>query len=284
VFQDYALFPHMSVANNIKFGLTMKGVPKVERDREAQSMLELVGLAGMGDRRISQLSGGQRQRVALARSLVVDPDVLLLDEPLGALDLNLRRQMQDELKAIQQRVGTTFVHVTHDQDEAMNIADIIVVLSNGRIEDIGPPSRVYLKPGSRFTAMFMGDNNLFEGDVTEMGDMTVIINTIFGQLSVPRDAFAQDLSKSDPVLLGLRPEQIRIREFSTANDASEILDLGKAVLRAHTFAGTHYDCTLLHEGSNTEIRARFPQHAAISANRQYDLIAFPSDIVGLADG
>jgi spermidine/putrescine transport system ATP-binding protein len=159
VFQDYALFPHMSLRDNVAFGLRMRGVDRSKRAGKADAMLALVGLEGRGDRRPHELSGGQRQRVALARALAVEPEVLLLDEPLGALDLKLRRQMQDELKAIQRRVGTTFVHVTHDQEEAMAIADRIVVMNAGRIEDFGPPREVYLHPKTLFTASFMGEVN-----------------------------------------------------------------------------------------------------------------------------
>lgn len=159
VFQDYALFPHMSLRDNVAFGLRMRGVATAARAAKAEAMLALVGLEGRGDRRPHELSGGQRQRVALARALTVEPEVLLLDEPLGALDLKLRRQMQEELKAIQRRVGTTFVHVTHDQEEAMAIADRIVVMNAGRIEDVGPPREVYLHPKTLFSAGFMGEVN-----------------------------------------------------------------------------------------------------------------------------
>jgi len=159
VFQDYALFPHMSLRDNVAFGLRMRGASRADRATKADAMLALVGLDGRGDRRPHELSGGQRQRVALARALAVEPDVLLLDEPLGALDLKLRRQMQEELKAIQRRVGTTFVHVTHDQEEAMAIADRIVVMNAGRVEDFGPPRQVYLQPKTLFTAGFMGEVN-----------------------------------------------------------------------------------------------------------------------------
>ena len=159
VFQDYALFPHMTLAENVGFGLRMRGMARPERRAQAQEMLALVGLPGKADRRPHELSGGQRQRVALARALAVAPDVLLLDEPLGALDLKLRRAMQDELKSIQRRVGTTFVHVTHDQEEAMAIADRIVVMNAGKIADIGPPRDVYLAPKSLFSAVFMGEIN-----------------------------------------------------------------------------------------------------------------------------
>ncbi len=163
VFQDYALFPHMTIGANVGFGLRMRGVAKAERDARARQMLDSVGLPQAFDKKPHQLSGGQRQRVALARALVVEPAVLLLDEPLGALDLKLRRQMQDELKAIQKRVGTAFVHVTHDQEEAMALADHVLVMNHGRIEDQGTPERVYGRPATRFTATFMGESTIVEG-------------------------------------------------------------------------------------------------------------------------
>ncbi|MEX0697453.1 MAG: ABC transporter ATP-binding protein, partial [Dongiaceae bacterium] len=165
VFQDYALFPHMSVGANVGFGLRMRKVAKAERRRRAEDVLRLVGLEGFGARAVHNLSGGQRQRVALARAIAVAPAVLLLDEPLGALDLTLRRQMQGELVRIQKRLGTSFVHVTHDQEEAMSIADTIVLLNRGRIEDSGPPDRIYLRPASVFAATFMGDSNILAGRV-----------------------------------------------------------------------------------------------------------------------
>ena len=162
VFQDYALFPHMSVGDNVGFGPRMRGVDRPTRDQRARETLAVVGLAEAFDKKPHQLSGGQRQRVALARALIIEPAVLLLDEPLGALDLKLRRQMQDELKAIQRRVGAAFVHVTHDQEEAMALADHCVVMNRGRIEDEGPPERVYAKPATRFSATFMGESTVLE--------------------------------------------------------------------------------------------------------------------------
>jgi spermidine/putrescine transport system ATP-binding protein len=162
VFQDYALFPHMSVADNVAFGLRMRGMARSARLTEAMTTLQLVGLEAMADRKPHQLSGGQRQRVALARALALNPAVLLLDEPLGALDLKLRRSMQDELKALQHRVGTAFVHVTHDQEEAMALADHIVVMNDGRIEDEGPPERLYARPRTRFAATFMGESTILD--------------------------------------------------------------------------------------------------------------------------
>lgn len=163
VFQDYALFPHMTVENNIAYGLMIKGVPVAERRKLAEEMLELVRLPGFGGRKPSQLSGGQRQRVALARALINHPKVLLLDEPLGALDLKLRQQMQVELKAIQKRVGITFIFVTHDQEEALTMSDRIAVFNEGKIVQVGSPAEIYERPASPFVAGFVGTSNLIGG-------------------------------------------------------------------------------------------------------------------------
>ncbi|HEU4672675.1 MAG TPA: ABC transporter ATP-binding protein [Candidatus Limnocylindrales bacterium] len=165
VFQDYALFPHMSVGDNVAYGLMIRRVPRSERIGRVAEALRMVRLEGYERRRPAQLSGGQRQRVALARALVNRPRVLLLDEPLGALDLKLREEMQIELKAIQHQVGITFVYVTHDQAEALTMSDRIAVFSHGRIEQVGPPADVYERPASRFVAGFVGTSNLLTGDV-----------------------------------------------------------------------------------------------------------------------
>jgi len=164
VFQDYALFPHMSVAENVEYGLRVKKVSRVERRQRVRDALEMVQLDEYGRRRPAQLSGGQRQRVALARAIVNKPQVLLLDEPLGALDLKLRQEMQIELKRIQQEVGITFVYVTHDQEEALTMSDRIAVFNRGRIEQIGPPAQVYEHPSSEFIAGFVGVSNVIERD------------------------------------------------------------------------------------------------------------------------
>jgi putative spermidine/putrescine transport system ATP-binding protein len=167
VFQDYALFPHMTIEDNIAYGLMIKGIPKAERYKQVDEMLDLVRLPGFGYRKPSQLSGGQRQRVALARALINHPKVLLLDEPLGALDLKLRQQMQIELKSIQKRVGITFIFVTHDQEEALTMSDRIAVFSEGKIEQVGTPADVYERPASPFVAGFVGTSNLISGDVAQ---------------------------------------------------------------------------------------------------------------------
>ncbi len=220
MFQDYALFPHMSLINNVGFGLRMRGQNKAKRNARATEMLAMVGLADQAERRPHELSGGQRQRVALARALAVEPDVLLLDEPLGALDMKLRRQMQDELKAIQRRVGTTFIHVTHDQEEAMAIADRIVVMNAGRIEDVGPPQQIYLRPRTLFSAGFMGEINRVPAQ--KHGDE---ISTPLGILPLKANAGAQ--------ILCVRPEAI-----GTRGDIA----LGEAKLIAAAFFGTHHRC------------------------------------------
>ncbi len=165
VFQDYALFPHMTVGDNVAYGLMVRKVPKAERATRVTDALRMVRLDGFEKRKPSQLSGGQRQRVALARALVNRPRVLLLDEPLGALDLKLREEMQIELKAIQQQVGITFIYVTHDQEEALTMSDRMAVFNGGRIEQIGAPAEVYERPASRFVAGFVGTSNLLSGEV-----------------------------------------------------------------------------------------------------------------------
>ncbi len=219
MFQDYALFPHMSLRDNVAFGLRMAGMGRAERHARAETLLDLVGLAGKAGKRPHELSGGQRQRVALARALAVEPDVLLLDEPLGALDLKLRRAMQDELKAIQRQVGTTFVHVTHDQEEAMAIADRIVVMNAGRIEDEGIPARIYRAPATLFAADFMGEMNHIPAIMSERG-----AETAFGHLPVTSPVRGR-------AMLCLRPEAV-----VTSADVV----LGSARVRDAAFFGTHW--------------------------------------------
>jgi len=165
VFQDYALFPHMTVSENVEYGLMIRSVAAAERHRRAQEMLELVKLDAMGARKPNQLSGGQRQRVALARALINRPSVLLLDEPLGALDLKLREQMQEELKALQRQVGITFIYVTHDQGEALAMSDRLAVFNRGRIEQIGAPGEIYEHPATAFVAGFVGISNVCTGEL-----------------------------------------------------------------------------------------------------------------------
>lgn len=271
VFQDYALFPHMSVEQNVAFGLRMRGVAHHEKWQRVGQALELVGLGNFGGRRIHQLSGGQRQRVALARSIVVEPAVLLLDEPLGALDLNLRRQMQDELTDLQKRLGMTFVHVTHDQDEAMSIANMIVVMNQGRIEDAGEPERIYLKPQSAFSAAFMGENNLLEASVkTKEGDM-LGLETPLGLFHLSGHAQIEER-----LHLSIRPEQVLVNSTKTS-----AISLGQMHLVDKQFLGTHYRCEFNHASGQT-IKAHLPQDFFQSSPSVYHLSVDPKDIVLLS--
>lgn len=208
VFQSYALFPHLDIFENVAFGLRRRGIKKVEPTVNA--MLELVELAPMARRKPTQLSGGQQQRVAVARALINEPDVLLLDEPLGALDLKLRRQMQIELKRIQTEVGTTFVHVTHDQEEAMTMADTIAVMNAGRIEQLGDPSSIYELPHTVFVANFLGQSNLFAGTrvATNPGMVEVLANGV--KFLVPT---ARNSAPGDEVIVGIRPEKMTVLDI-----------------------------------------------------------------------
>jgi spermidine/putrescine transport system ATP-binding protein len=201
VFQSYALFPHLSIFENVAFGLRRRGVDKQQVKGRVDGMLRLVGLEGVGRRRPRQLSGGQQQRVALARALVNRPQVLLLDEPLGALDLKLRKQMQLELKQIQHELGLTFVHVTHDQEEAMTMADAIAVMNKGRIEQLGPPHELYERPATAFVAGFLGVSNLLYGSVTAPGRV---------RLDAGDEIAADAGDRSGRVAVGIRPEKLRL--------------------------------------------------------------------------
>jgi len=241
VFQSYALFPHLSVAENIAYGLKRQGVLKDEIGPRVEAMLELVDLEGYGHRRTTQLSGGQQQRVALARALVNRPQVLLLDEPLGALDLKLRKQMQLELKRIQSEVGITFIYVTHDQEEAMTMSDRIAVMSAGRLEQVGAPQDVYELPATSFVASFLGASNLLEGEIEgTSGEVTKVRLRVGGTVTLP----AGRLPYSDgPVAVGVRPEKLHIQ----ATDSSEMDKADNAieatvVSSTYTGVSTSYEC------------------------------------------
>lgn len=217
VFQSYALFPHMNVLDNVAFGLKMQGTDKRDAARRAQEMLELVQLGEMTKRKPNQLSGGQQQRVALARALVNKPKVLLLDEPLGALDLKLRQEMQTELKSLQRELGVSFVFVTHDQEEAMAMSDRIAVMDEGKMLQVGPPSEIYERPVNRFVADFIGQTNLLEATVQDAGHI-VLTN---GAELAARTTYAPGTS----VALSLRPEAISIGargSTPTENDGTSL--------------------------------------------------------------
>jgi putative spermidine/putrescine transport system ATP-binding protein len=215
VFQDYALFPHMTVAENVEYGLLVKKVAKEERGRRVADALRMVRLEGYDKRKPSQLSGGQRQRVALARALVNRPRVLLLDEPLGALDLKLREEMQIELKGIQQEVGITFIYVTHDQEEALTMSDRLAVFNRGRIEQVGSPASVYERPATQFVAGFVGTSNLLSGDVAR---------TILGQEGT----------------FTVRPEKIRLGEPDAQPATDEIAAAGRIAKVVYLGPDTRY--------------------------------------------
>jgi spermidine/putrescine transport system ATP-binding protein len=207
VFQNYALFPHLSVYENIAFGLRRRKVPSGEIRHQVEFMLKLVELPGFEHRRPNQLSGGQQQRIALARALINHPRVLLLDEPLGALDLKLRKQMQVELKRIQSEIGITFVFVTHDQEEAMTMSDRIAVMRHGRIEQLGTPEELYERPTTDFVAGFLGVSNLLDAEVLERGDRFAELRLHDGTVvRAPSGA----LNGSDRVRIGIRPEKLRV--------------------------------------------------------------------------
>lgn len=267
VFQDYALFPHMSVQGNVAFGLAMRKVPGPERRRRAEAMLERVGLAGFGRRRIHELSGGQRQRVALARAIAVEPKLLLLDEPLGALDLALRRQMQEELVRLQKQLGTTFVHVTHDQEEAMSIADRVVVMNHGRIEDQGPPDRVYLNPASLFAATFMGESNLLDGIVRAVEGGGAAVETALGPLPV------RDGKIDRSVMVSIRPEHLGLGPAPLGS-----IRLPSATVGEIVFQGTHLRVRARTE-AGLELLLRLPASTALAVGTRAPLHVDPARIV-----
>jgi spermidine/putrescine ABC transporter ATP-binding subunit len=219
VFQSYALFPHLSVADNVAFGLKRKKVQKAEISKRVDAELERVGLSAEAGRRPAQLSGGQQQRVALARALVMNPRVLLLDEPLGALDLKLRKEMQIELKRIQSQVGITFIYVTHDQEEALSMSDRVAVMSNGVIEQLDEPRTIYDRPLTPFVADFIGDMNFIDGEVVEAGDGGFAVDAGSGVVIRGR----ADAERGKRVRIGIRPERMAAhpgQPDGTANKAA----------------------------------------------------------------
>jgi spermidine/putrescine transport system ATP-binding protein len=253
----------MSVGGNVGFGLLMKGVARAERRRAVREALALVGLEHVAERKPHELSGGQRQRVALARALVVEPAVLLLDEPLGALDLKLRRQMQDELKAIQKRVGTAFVHVTHDQEEAMALADLCVVMSNGRIEDTGPPERVYRRPRTRFTATFMGES-------------TIVPSSVIAR-AAPPVAIAH--GSADGVCSAVRPESIGLGPPPDSH-----VGLGAGTVRDLVFQGGFKRASIVSEvDPGLTFTVHVPVARPLAVGERVELHCSPDDIIPLED-
>ena len=236
VFQNYALFPHKTVAQNIAFGLQMKKASKAEISDAVESSLDLIQLPGYGDRKPDELSGGERQRVALARALINEPTILLLDEPLSALDLKLRKQMQLELKALQRKVGITFVYVTHDQGEALALSDRIAVMNEGKILQVGTPSEIYDSPQNRFVADFIGTSNFLEGTLTNENEITLTTEPPLKIICLPNS----EVPPKTPVTIAIRPERFNLR---TTPDP-DIPNFLRGVIQDESYLGTTLQYTV----------------------------------------
>ena len=249
IFQNLALFPLMTVADNIAFGLEVRGVKYQERRRRAEELLNLIALPGQGDKLVSELSGGQRQRVAIARALAVEPEVLLLDEPLSALDLKLRQHMRTELRSIQRRVGITFIYITHDQGEALTMSDRIAVMSAGIVQQVGNGTDIYDDPATSFVASFVGENNPFRGTVTAADGRYALIDSQFGPL---RGLNNQGLKVGDDALLFVRPQNFSVPE-STEGLENRI----KTKVLKEEFEGSFRHAFLQGEGEKV-IKVAFP--------------------------
>nr|WP_291649963.1 spermidine/putrescine ABC transporter ATP-binding protein [Clostridium sp.] len=258
VFQKYALFPHMNVYENVAFGLKIKKTPKNEIDSKVKEMLKLVSLEGFEKRSVDSLSGGQQQRVAIARALINEPEVLLLDEPLGALDLKLRKEMQIELKRIQQRLGITFIFVTHDQEEALTMSDTIIVMNKGKIQQMGSPEDIYNEPANAFVADFIGESNILDGTMLE--DFKVeFCNKTF-------ECVDKGFKQNELIDVVIRPEDIKI--------VSPHKGMIKGTVKSIIFKGVHYEIEV-EEGSNTWIihNTKFAE-----VNSVIGLDIYPEDI------
>lgn len=215
IFQNLALFPLMTVWENISYGLRVRGKSKTEQRRRADELLDMIALPGQGDKMVSELSGGQRQRVAIARALAVEPAVLLLDEPLSALDLKLRQHMRAELRAIQQRTGVTFIYITHDQGEALTMSDRVAVMSQGELEQVATPSEIYSNPKTAFVATFVGENNPVAGHIVDVKNGHAVIDTAMGHLRARND---RNLSVGDKATLFIRPERCHVANGDGAKE------------------------------------------------------------------
>ncbi|MEQ9487753.1 MAG: ABC transporter ATP-binding protein [Alphaproteobacteria bacterium] len=250
IFQNLALFPLMSVADNIAFGLEVRGVRYQERRRRADELLNLIALPGQGDKLPSELSGGQMQRVAIARALAVEPQVLLLDEPLSALDLKLRQHMRTELRTIQQRVGVTFIYITHDQGEALTMSDRIAVMSAGVVQQVGDGASIYNDPATAFVASFVGENNQFHGKVTRVEDGFAVVETGMGAL---RGVNNRGLKEGDRSILFVRPETLRLLE-----DGETAENIFETEIVRHEFEGSFVHLFLRSETDEKPIRLAMP--------------------------
>jgi ABC-type Fe3+/spermidine/putrescine transport system ATPase subunit len=266
VFQNYALFPHRSIAENIAFGLRMRGGSGSAAERAVGHLLDLVGLDGQGAKRPHQLSGGQQQRVAVARALAVEPAVLLLDEPLGALDHSLRRQMQSEIRSIQRATGRAFIHVTHDQGEALALSDRIVVLNEGRVTQIGSPEEVYERPASRFVAEFMGFRNFLPIEITDSGQVRIA----GFEMTIPGNSIELD----GPLVAAIRPERVGIGDPVTGSRSTW------GVVTSQTYAGSSWTHEIdLSDGTRIVANA----HRAFRVGGEVDLSIDPANLVLLSE-
>lgn len=254
VFQKYALFPHLNVYENVAFGLKVKKLPKDEIKKRVLNMLELVNLKGYEKRAVTQLSGGQQQRVAIARALVNEPAVLLLDEPLGALDLKLRKEMQKELKRIQQQLEITFIYVTHDQEEALTMSDTVVVMNNGNIQQIGTPVDIYNEPVNAFVADFIGESNIMDGIMIK--DLEV---EIFGKRF---ECVDKGFGENKPVDVVIRPEDVRI----VSPDGAKL----KGTVESVVFKGVHYEMTVHSDGYKWLIHSTKASEVGASVGMEFD--------------
>ena len=309
VFQNYALFPHMNVAENIGYGLKLKKVPKSEIRKKVSQMLELVQLEGYEKRKPSELSGGQKQRVAIARALVNNPKVLLLDEPLGALDLQLRRAMQIELKHLQKKLGITFIYITHDQEEAINMSDRIAVMKDGRIEQIGTPDEIYNHPKTSYVATFVGNANILHGvaesiqgenAIVKIGNDRVIVKLETSQQNTEDTGGKQHLAAGEKVTLAVRSENILLQEtavigdtgtdhrdtvdISVAGGISDIHDANsisglQATVTEKNFAGGQLRVTLKLSDGTQLIASRYGIDASVAEGQTVRCSFLPTDAV-----
>ncbi|WAC26770.1 ABC transporter ATP-binding protein [Ancylobacter sp. SL191] len=274
IFQNLALFPLMSVAENVAFGLEARGVAKAERLRRAQELLELVALSGYGDKKPSDLSGGQRQRVAIARALAVEPSVLLLDEPLSALDLKLRQHMRTELRAIQKRVGITFIYITHDQGEALAMSDRVAVMSRGQLEQVADADTLYADPATPFVATFVGEQNVLRGTVATLSDDIAAVDTPVGRLT---GRVKGPLKVGDTALVMVRPERISLDGTGENKVAARLAarSLEGPAVHLQCAAPAHNFTVTVPNGP--DVRA-LPEELTLAFSRQ-DTLVYPEGIL-----
>lgn len=261
VFQHLALFPTMNIGDNVGFGLRQRGVPRSDIKKRVDAVLDRVGLPGVAQRRVDQLSGGQRQRVAIARCMVLEPDVLLLDEPLGALDLKLREHMKVELKSLQAAFNTTFVYITHDQSEALVMSDNIAVMNKGRFEQIGPPQEVYHDPATPFVAGFVGEANKFVAQVASVNGSMLWLSTQTGS-EIRVEAPHSGLQTGAQVEVYLRPEAIELVTGDAAPDTSDGANISTSIVTSVLFNGANSSATVKDTATGAMITVALPQTSA----------------------